>query len=136
MNNETIEANRRIHEWLGDRADWHCYVPSSPDPECDYCDKELEECVKSNPRYDKESGFFALLTGLRAKGFAVNTFGSPKIGSLNCATSEYQSATLVQFERDTPNPSSIKEFHARADTLPEALFQAAIKAMILEEKAD
>ena len=112
--------NKRLHEWFGKH--WHTMKPDGKT--CADCGAYGNLVAQHNPDYSTESGFFALLSGLEKKRLMVTLMDW------------YYYEKLTFTAKIRTFAINAVEFEARADTLPEALFQAAIKAMTSEEKAD
>ncbi len=120
--------NKRLFEWLNPDGCWHDIQSEVHNAgrirRCQKCTTtEFED--NYNPQYHTESGFFALLSGLRAKGFEITLEvepGQPEFARLYSPR-----------KQDSGEPWT---YTGEGLTLPIALFQAAIKAMTSEEKAD
>ena len=125
---------KRLHEWFGlgcyhrwkrevdgpcPEADNKCVDCGHPHTDYDYGWPHSQ--AHTRPDYSTESGFFALLSGLRAKGYYVNVNTSSRYDG-------YQ----VILDRGRSTDANVLE---NADTLPEALFNAAIKAMDAENES-
>ena len=111
--------NKRLFEWLNPDGCWH--KDYSGDDIC--CEamrvsEEPWELLRSNPDYSTESGFFALLSGLRAKGFAVEM---------------HTLAQLASVKTYDENGVCTGKFSYVDASLPLALFQAALKCIGGEE---
>lgn len=112
--------NKRLHEWFGlcfHEIKGGLVRPARCVKGCGFRVSIAEWQMlgeQANPNYSTESGFFALLDGLRAKVVSVEMW-----------TGANTSANIL-----TENGRYI----AIADPLYEALFQAAIKAMDAETK--
>lgn len=135
---ENQESNKRLHEWF--ELCWHDFtyigMPKGvPSVRCkSTCGKEFQlvSCpARGGTDYTTESGFFALLDGLRAKGFRRK---NESHALMNDGTNVYRPtgewAKLFRLD-DDGNEIDVSE--ATADTLPQALFSAAIKAMESEQ---
>jgi hypothetical protein len=135
--------NKRLHEWFG--LCWHepkRLTNEEREPICGFFGtiKGFKHptltatCVKCGdainpinvngvdtcyprPKYHTESGFFALLSGLEKKRLMVTLMDW------------YYYEKLTFTAKIRTFAINAVEFEARADTLPEALFQAAIKAL-------
>ncbi len=124
------ENNRKLFEWLGGEC-WHeGFADGTILARCPKCGEfwthtDRQPADWPNPDYSKESGFFALLSGLRSKGFEVEC---------DSITEPFTGGWDVRLYLH--NVLAISNAKAHADTLPEAFFLAALKAMTSEEKAD
>lgn len=137
------EQNRKLFEWLtggcahetrflsddergpvyGFFGTFKCYKHSGLASNCIKCGEPIHlnigifngvPTVYGFPNYSKESGFFSLLAGLKSKGYGYVLESSGEV---------------CRVELWEPNDSFYSASDHVADTLPEALFNAAIKAM-------
>ncbi len=126
-----MDDNKRLFLWLNPDGCYHewGYPISSTGFKVKFrCQNKCGEAyfrslMPSNPDYSTESGFFTLLDGLRAKGFGVEL----RHQSENCLARLVKYADIdADYDLDSPQTFV-------ADTLPQALFQAAIKVMESEQ---
>lgn len=121
-----MDDNKRLFEWLNPDGCWHDFGGEA--------EKDTEICAKCgyritfiwggtrdkvNPDYSTESGFFALLDGLEKKGWHYNLLWD------DCMPKDKREVFLWKTDG-----TSVTD---QADTLREALRQAAIKAMESEQ---
>jgi hypothetical protein len=111
--------NKIIHKWLG--LHWHDVSTVVPrlngSPFCKNCKKFWNGV---NPDYSTESGFFALLKGLKAKGYQVRMGDTPNDDS---------AAGIQHWELNDQGEKIALSYDADAvaDTLPAALCAATLK---------
>jgi len=110
--------NKRLAKWFG--THWHEWDDGLLCHECGSI-KADRHCIP-NPDYSTESGFFALLNGLRSKGFNLSIENDADVWWVHIPDGE--------------NCKHGKTYSASGDTLPLALFNAAIKAMDAETSGE
>lgn len=110
--------NKRLFEWLNPGACWHEKASTMGPTICKHCKEPWPNVCNLNPDYSTESGFFALLDGLRAKGLVLECDSIADVWDVRLYLHDRLALSIAK---------------AHADTLPLALFNASIKAMEAEE---
>jgi hypothetical protein len=125
-NNTTrgVTDNEKLHAWLFPEQCWHgdwkeqTYHGFRKKEVCGKC--ETSRYYAKNPDYSSKLGFHDLLDGLKAKGYQIRFGVSPD---------EEAGVGIQHWEGTGKKREMVYDSMVTADTLPAALYEAALKAM-------